>query len=374
MGVAQAAFRSGRYVTISTITRYIFKKAAFMCIASLSGLVLLILISSIFGNLSSFAEHNTDMYTIILHTLLSIPQMIYWVLPFSVCLGILAAQAAFSRHVETIAMQACSIVSLKIFMPYILVGLLATGMMSALSFYVYPLAQRNADRIENIYIKKRDIQGSFSVTGGRFKVEGDIYFVDHLDIVRGVMQNVSCYRTESGKLISVVRAERSEWDGQTWSSEQTQTIYLDDRGISVNQTTSVLPLERGPADLVMAQTSPEVLPIGDLRDYLDQLHTDGIRSTAVETVFHSRISFTVAPFIMTILVLPFGMRFPRAGGIARGISIGLVLGLAYWFFHSGMTSLGSSGILAPVLASWLANIIALGLGFILLFTRRATYG
>ena len=124
----------------------------------------------------------------------------------------------------------------------------------------------------------------------------------------------------------------------------------------------------------MAQTSPEVLPIGELRQYLNQLQTDNISSPSVETVFHSRISFTVSPFIMTILVLPFGMRFPRAGGIARGISIGLVLGLLYWFFHSGMTSLGSSGILEPVLASWLANAAAFCMGLILIFTRRSTYG
>ena len=151
-----------------------------MCIAALTGLVLLILVSRFFGNLSTYAEHNTDLYTILMHTLLSIPQIMYWVLPFSVCLGILATQAALSRHVEVIAMQACSVSTYRIFLPYILVGLLATLIMSALSFYIYPVSQRNADRLENIYIKKRDIEGSFSVSGGRFKVGGDIYFVEHL--------------------------------------------------------------------------------------------------------------------------------------------------------------------------------------------------
>ena len=117
-----------------------------------------------------------------------------------------------------------------------------------------------------------------------------------------------------------------------------------------------------------------ILPISDLRQYLKQLKQDGIRSNSVETFFHSRISFAIAPFIMTLLVLPFGMRFPRAGGIARGISIGLVLGLSYWFLHSGMTNLGASGILSPVLAAWSANGTALILGIILMYTRRATYG
>lgn len=345
-----------------------------MCVAALTGFVLLIMISRFFGNLSSFAEHNTDLHTILMHTVFSIPQVMYWVLPFSVCLGILAAQAALSRHVETIAMQACSVSTYRIFLPYVFVGFLATCIMSALSFHVYPVSQRNADRLENIYIKKRDIEGSFSVTGGRFKVGEDIYFVEHLDIEQGIMKNITCYRTDSGRLSRVIRAQEARWNEQTWVAGEIEVIHMDDKGIATDYSTSALPLRRGPADLVMAQTSPEVLPIGELRQYLNQLHLDDIRSPSVETVFHSRISFTISPLIMTILVLPFGMRFPRAGGIARGISIGLVLGLLYWFFHSGMTSLGSSGILEPVLASWFANAVALGMGLILIFTRRSTYG
>ena len=345
-----------------------------MCIAALSGLVMLIVVSRFFGNLSSYAEHNTDLYTILMHTLFSIPQIMYWVLPFSVCLGIISTQAALSRHVEVIAMQACSVSTYRIFLPYIFVGFLSTCIMSLLSFYVYPVSQRNADRLENIYIKKRDIEGSFSVTGGRFKVGEDIYFVEHLDIEHGMMQNITCYSMASGRISTVIHAEGARWDNKSWAADRIEVIDMDETGITVNHTSKRLPLTRGPADLVMAQTSPEVLSIDDLRVYLKHLRTNGIQSPSVETVFHSRISFTISPFIMTILVLPFGMRFSRAGGIARGISIGLVLGLSYWFFHSWMTSLGASGILGPVFASWLANIVALSLGLILFFTRRSTYG
>jgi len=359
---------------MGTITRYIFHKTVFLCIACLSGLVLLIMISRFFGNLSLFAEHNADLQTVLMHTALSVPQVVYWVLPFSVCLGILATQAALSRHVETIAMQACSVSTYRIFLPYILAGILATFAMASVSFYVYPMAQKKADRIENINIRKRDIDGSFSVTGGRFKVGGDIYFVEHMDIDKGIMNNVTCYRTSSGKLRAVLKAEKARWNKQFWSVDRLDVIHLDEKGISMNHSMHALPLERGPADLVMAQTNPEVLPIGDLKNYLEYLEKDGIRSTSVETVYYSRISFSFSPIIMTILVLPFGMRFPRAGGIARGISLGLVLGLLYWFLHSSMTSLGTSGMLQPAIASWAANIAAVSLGITLLYTRRSTYG
>lgn len=205
-------------------------------------------------------------------------------------------------------------------------------------------------------------------------MDGNIYFVEHLDIEHGIMQNVTCYHTDSGRLSRIIHCQEARWNDHRWIADRVQVIKMDDRGITTESSDPVLPLTRGPADLVMAQTSPDVLPISELRQYLNQLHLNNIRSPSVETVYYSRISFTISPFIMTILVLPFGMRFPRAGGIASGISIGLILGLLYWFLHSGMTSLGSSGTLQPVLAAWLANAVALAVGLILMFTRRSTYG
>lgn len=124
----------------------------------------------------------------------------------------------------------------------------------------------------------------------------------------------------------------------------------------------------------MARPKPEVLTIPELWHYIAQIKKDGLSSRSVETYFHSRISFVIAPIIMTILVLPFGMRFPRTGGIARGIALGLVFALSYWAFHSGMVSLGMSGYMNPVVSSWAANIAALGIGGIFITIKRGAYG
>ena len=359
----------------SIIHTYIFKKASVMSLAALTSLVLLMVVSELFGKLSTFAEYDTNLPVILQYLAFSIPQMVYWVLPFSVCLGILAAQAAFSRHSEIIAMQACSVSLARIYTPYLVVGVLATLLMALTSFYIYPEAQRQAERIENLEIKKTEVAGSFSMSGGRFKVGQDIYIVDSLNVTEGTMKNITCYRFSSGRLMQVVRAKSARWDGNTWAAREMEIIDLGGKGISDPRSAASLPLDREPEDLVMAETNTEMLPLPELREYRMQLKESGIVSPATETLYHSRISFALAPLIITVLVIPFGMRFPRAGGIARGISLGLVLGLSYWFVHSGMTGLGSSGILHPLVASWGANIAALTLALsILLKKRRAVYG
>lgn len=350
-------------------------KAFLMSLAALASLVLLMLVSQLFGDLATFAEYNTGMPVIGKFLLLSVPRMIHLVLPFSVCLGILSAQAAFARNSEIIAMQACSISLARIFVPYLAVGVIATGVMAGTSFYLYPAAQRQADKIENLTIKKRDVAGSFTVSGGRFKVGQDIYGVDNLDVTKGVMDNITCYCFSSGRLSKIVRAKSAHWDGNKWVARDVRIIRLSDKGITMPAAPSVLPLAREPEDLVMARTNTEVLSLPELREYVAQVRSSGTSSPMIETFYFGKISFAVAPLIITLLVVPFGMSFPRAGGVAKGISLGLVLGLSYWFLHSGLSALGSSGTIPVLVASFGANIIALMLALFILFKkRRAVYG
>jgi lipopolysaccharide export system permease protein len=304
----------------------------------------------------------------------SLPQALYWVLPFSVCLGLLAAQASLARHSETIAMQACSVVRWRIYVPYLAVGLLATVMMGWLTVSAYPKAQHQAERIENVYIRQRDVQGNFTLSGGRFKVGDTIYHVKHLDIAAGRIDGLRCYRLEGGRLVSVIEAPQALFDGKYWQADTYREIEPAAAGLSLNRRHGRLPLPKNPADLVMAQPRPEVLTLAQLRTYMKSLANDHIRSKSLETFYHGRVGYVLAPLIMTVLTLPFALSFPRTGGLGRGIALGLVMGLSYWGLNSGFNVMGSGGQLAPWLAGWLANALALVAGLVMIVRKRATYG
>jgi lipopolysaccharide export system permease protein len=346
-----------------------------MSFTSLMSLVLLLVMAQLFGQLSNIAESNADMITVAKFLAYSVPKMINLVLPFSLCLGILATQAAFARNSEIIAMQACSVSLLKIYTPFLVAAIVTTALMGATSFYLYPLGQKEADRIENLTLRRGDVTGSFTLTGSRFKVGNDFYRVDTLDVTRGVMKHVTCYRIVSGRLSEIITADSASWDGNRWDATSLEALRLDSRGITGPLADKHLPLVQKPEDLVLAQTNTEVLTLWDLSEYIDQLRDSGTSSPTAETMYYSRISFALAPLVITLLVIPFGLRFPRAGGIAKGITLGLVVGLFYWGLHSGISGLGASGVLPPLLSAWGANIMAFVISFIILFKkRRAVYG
>lgn len=359
---------------MSTLDRYLLKNTLKTWLASLASLALLLLVSRLLGDISTFIEHDVSLSLAGAYLLLSLPQMITLILPFTVCLGILAAQASFARHVETIAMQASGVGARHLSRPYLMVGLIATVCMVAFSGFLAPRAQWEAERIEDAYIKNRDVEGNFTVEGGRFKIGGDIYLVEHLDIEAGTMDGVVCYRTADGRLGEIWRTPRAAWNGGAWQAGDLEVVQLGDEGITVRGGEQRLPLDRRPDALVMAQARPDVLEIHDLKRYNDRLKNSGIASASMETCFQSRVSFMFAPLIMTLLVLPFGRTFPRTGGIARGITLGLALGMAYWGLHSAMTALSARGLVAPVVGAWTANVVAVIGALILYRLKRGTYG
>jgi lipopolysaccharide export system permease protein len=70
------------------------------------------------------------------------------------------------------------------------------------------------------------------------------------------------------------------------------------------------------------------------------------------------------PFTSTVFALigaPLGLRRLR-GGAAVGLGVSILIIFCYYVLWHGMSVLGENGQLSPALASWLANIVGLGIG------------
>jgi lipopolysaccharide export system permease protein len=80
---------------------------------------------------------------------------------------------------------------------------------------------------------------------------------------------------------------------------------------------------------------------------------------------HKKFALAVACFVFVLLGAPIALRFPRGGvGLVIGVSI-IVFGLYYVALTFGQ-SLGTRGVVPPVVAMWAANALFGALAMVLL--------
>jgi lipopolysaccharide export LptBFGC system permease protein LptF len=68
---------------------------------------------------------------------------------------------------------------------------------------------------------------------------------------------------------------------------------------------------------------------------------------------------------MALLAIPFSIQNQRHSSLARDLSICFLFIIVYWLIYSTALSLGKSGALQPVIATWLPNLIFFSLGYFL---------
>ena len=104
----------------------------------------------------------------------------------------------------------------------------------------------------------------------------------------------------------------------------------------------------------------------ELRQQIDILQQAGADTKSFEVDLYMKYSVPFSGLIFVLLGVPLGLRVKR-GSKATGIIISIVLVFIYYISVSTIRSFGRGGIIVPVLAAWLPNIIFAILGTILIF-------
>ncbi len=84
---------------------------------------------------------------------------------------------------------------------------------------------------------------------------------------------------------------------------------------------------------------------------------------------HYKISFSFISLIIILIGAPFALITTR-GGVLIGIGTSIAIGLLYYAFIAMSLAFGKAGLLPPIVAAWLGNIVFAWLG-IHLINKRA---
>lgn len=293
---------------------------------------------------------------------LNIPQVFVQMTPPAILLGTVLSLSNLNRSNELVAMYAIGI-GLKRVMSVVL----------SMVFIISCLSLTLQDRILPPLYKKRTTfywremknKTDFFLDVKQDKIwyrsKNLIYNLKTFDAKTNTIHGMSIYSfDERFVLRQVIEAKKALFTLDGWKLlDGTVTLFLEDNPFPLNDTFAEkeLKIEEKPKDFQEIEKEVDALRLKELYRYIVKTHDAGTDTKGFEVKFHSRISLSFIPLVMSVLGVPFSTRSRREGGLALDLTICLVITFLYWLFYSVGLSLGTNGALPPWVAAWLPSFV-----------------
>lgn len=273
-------------------------------------------------------------------------------------------------------MRACGVSLFKIASPFLMFGGLLSVVLLGMSWVVIPSATTAAEYVRNVTIEKKS-PVSMKATRPWLQVRGQsLMNVDLVEPGGQRLRGVRMYQLSPDfRLTAIVEARWADYGQEGWIlHDGLERRFLADGNIAHRQfDRQNVAISQVPQDFESwLSVESDILKLNELAAYIDRLQRDGYSFSRLLTDYHARIAFPLVSLIMVCVGIALSLRRmgTRGAGIAVGVGQALVVGFFYWVTHSVAVALGRSGVLMPVLAGWMANLVFLSLGLYLLLKVR----
>ncbi|MBL0225095.1 MAG: LPS export ABC transporter permease LptG [Geobacteraceae bacterium] len=303
-----------------------------------------------------------------------LPEMIGQTASFSILMATLLTLGLLSRNSEITAMRSCGVSLLRISMPMLVLGLLASLLLLVNTELIVPRSYERMDYIERVAIKKQGTNAVFKRNNIWFRSESMIVQALLFEPQEKTLKGVVVWTVDPSMTpIGRIDAESAEFRNGVWTLKNAVLKGFDSgSGFSMRRAAAMdIAINLKVDDLKVLDNNADNLSFRKLKEYAENLRRGGYQAFRYLTMMHSKLSAPFAAFVMVILGIPFALRNSRSGGIALGIGASVAIGFAYFVVNALLLSYGRSGVLPPLVAAWGANFLFVLGGIWLAMTAKS---
>ena len=298
------------------------------------------------------------------------PEFMFFVIPMAALLSVLVTFGLLSRNSELTVMKACGISLYRASLSVVVLSLMFSAMIFQLEQRLLAASNRKAEIID-AKIRGRTPR-VFDALNRQWMLgrDGAIYHYSYFNPEAKELAALRIYQPASDawrlrtETVAVRATHKVGWVGHQ--------VRIGDfsRPTVPWQTYAERPLLLEPPDYFETeQPVAEMMSIGQLRRYVNELSASGLNVAHLAVELQHKMAFPFVTLVMTLLAIPFGVSTGKRGAL-YAVGLGIVLALSYWIVTSLFVALGKSGLLTPWLAAWSPNIIVLGAsGFMFLTVK-----
>jgi lipopolysaccharide export system permease protein len=359
---------------MSLLHRHIGKEFLRFWALTFGALVLVSQIIEIFTRLRRYADHTMPFDAFAAYLVLHLPQTLLILIPITTLLAAIVALGLMSKRRELLAMRTLGLSPLYIAAPILFFGLVVGGALTAANWSLIPAATRQSEWIKNVKLLGKRESALFGQN--RLWLQLDRTRLMNIQLVHPTMDmlyGVTIYRLDASfDLTELIEASSIKFkDGRWVIVEGTRWYFQADRSVGTEPLhESPIDLGKAPADFRAVVIDPDEMDNSQLGHYITQLRQSGLDSARYEINYYAKLAIPIVSVLMVMIGVPLGMRGGRWPQLAQGISLAILISIAYALVQAYTMALGYRAILPPAVAAWFADGLLFLVGSGLLWRVR----
>lgn len=297
-----------------------------------------------------------------------IPEEISMVMPASVFFATVFTLGAMSRHSEIIAAQAGGWSFHRLARPIFA----ASAVAAVLAFVVGEVSVGTTAHSYELQ-KSRDVRPTAFRYNFVYRADaGWVYTIRTLDVAHRVLRDPVFLRQGDGKTYPdlTVSADSATYDTtanrwRLWGGATRIVFGGLAQPVFEARELRLRAMTQTPSELLAASKSPGEMRYAELGQYIEALRRSGNDVNKLVVDHALQIAIPVTCLIIALFGAPLSLGSPRSGP-AFGIALSLATTVLFLLIINLAKAVGAGGVVDPLVAAWLPNVLFLGGALVLL--------
>ncbi len=347
---------------------YIIKKFLGTFFYSILLIVSIAVIFDLAEKLDNFIEREAPWRAVVFDYYLNfIPYFAILFSPLFTFISVIYFTSKMAYNTEIIAILSNGVSFRRLLRPYFISATIIAVFAFLMSDLVLPKSNEKRLDFEEKYYRRQSTRADLRNVHKQILPGVYIYF-SNFSHASNIAYNFSIEKFEGNRLVSKTTSDYASYDTTTnkWTLRQYLTRHFEEtgqrieKGITLDTTLNV-----HPSELSRRESIVETMSLRQLDEFIDQQRMQGADNIDYYLIErYSRISFPFSTFILTLIGMALSSRKVREG-IGFHIGLGLMLSFSYILFMRFSTMFSVSGLLSPMVAVWIPNILYAVIAYII---------
>lgn len=344
-----------RYLMRETLAAIGLVLAAFLALFAFFDLV---------DELRSVGKNGYLLQHALIFVALSLPGLVYELVPIAALIGTLYALSTLARHSEITVLRASGLATRDLLLTLFRVAALLALVTFVVGETVVPFSERTGQELRARAMSKVIAQQGFE--SGLWVKDGRSFINIRQATPDAVLHGVRIYRFDAAAALeSVTDAEEANFvpEGHWVLSGVVRTVLSGEKSRVEREASSEWVSAINPELLSVLMVAPERMSLFGLLGYTQHLSDNHQKTERYEVAIWKKLFYPLAAFVMVALALPFGYAHNRIGGGNLKMFAGVMTGILFYALNGLFSNLGVINAWPPVASASVPSALFLLLAF-----------